>query len=162
MPIGPPPAGFTMAYLELAEIKSSNGEMSDGATIGTIKFQFNPKEFQVEKSAKWQAKSAAGSKKAGPVEYMGPNPAAMTLEMFLDASEESGGDVSQDVQTLIEACTPTDASQGKDKPRPPAVRFGWDKIYFVGYIGPDSLAALRRGVLRDRDILRPGGREVES
>ena len=135
MPVGPPPAGLTMAYLELAEMKSSaSGDVSAGATAGTIRFQFNPKEFQVEKSAKWQTHNTAGSKNAGPAQYMGPNPAAMTLEMFLDASEESGGDVSQDVQTLIEACTPTDASQGKDKPRPPAIRFGWDKIYFVGYI----------------------------
>ena len=135
MPVGPPPAGLTMAYLELAEMKSSaSGEVSVGATTGTIQFQFNPKEFQVEKSAKWQTHNTAGSKHAGPAQYMGPNPAAMTLEMFLDASEESGGDVSKDVQKLIEACTPTDASQGKDKPVPPAVRFGWDKVYFVGYI----------------------------
>ncbi|HYR61275.1 MAG TPA: phage tail protein [Actinomycetota bacterium] len=136
MGIGPPPpSGLTMAYLKLSEMKSSaSGEVSAGAETGTIEFQFNPKEFQVEKSAKWQSHNTAGSKNAGPAQYIGANPAAMTLEMFLDASEASGGDVSKDVQKLIDACTPTEASQGKDKPVPPAVSFGWDKVYFVGYI----------------------------
>lgn len=135
MPIGPPPSGFTMAYLELAEIKSSStGEVSAGSATKTIHFQFNPQEFSIAKSANWQTTNVAGSSNAGPAQYMGPNPSSMTLEMFLDASEESDGDVSKDVQKLIDACTPTAASQGKDRPVPPAVRFGWDKVYFVGYI----------------------------
>jgi nucleoid-associated protein YgaU len=135
MPPGPPPSGFTMAYLELADIKSSaSGDVSAGSTTGTITFQFNPKEFSVEKSAHWQTSNTAGSPNAGPAQYLGPNPSSMTLEMFLDASEQSGGDVSKDVDKLLEACTPTDASQGKNRPVPPAVRFGWDKVYFVGYI----------------------------
>ncbi len=69
MPIGPPPSGFTVAYLELAEIRSSSlGDVSAGATTGTIHFQFNPKEFQVEKSAKWQTANTSGSHNAGPAQ----------------------------------------------------------------------------------------------
>lgn len=133
--MAPPPSGLTRAYLQLAELKSSaSGDVSAGATTGTIDFQFNPKEFSVEKSAKWQSHNTSGSKNAGPAQYMGPNPAAMTLEMFLDASDKPDGDVSKDVDKLIEACTPTDASHGKNRPVPPAVRFGWDKVYFEGYI----------------------------
>jgi hypothetical protein len=58
----------------------------------------------------------------------------MTLEMFLDASDQSSGDVSKDVQKLFDACAPTAASDSKNKPLPPLVRFGWDKVYFNGYM----------------------------
>ena len=130
-----PPTGLTKAYLELAEIKSSaTGEVSAGAAKGTIEFQFNPKEFQLEKSAKWKSSNTPGSSKAPPAQYMGPNASSMTLEMFLDASEDPGGDVSKDVQKLIDACIPTDSSKSKNKPLPQGVRFGWDKVYFVGYV----------------------------
>src|SRR5207245_2610314 len=130
-----PPAGLTRAYLELAEIKSSaTGQVSAGAAKGKIEFQFNPKDFQLEKSAKWQSSNTAGSSKAPPAQYMGPDASSMTLEMFLDASEASGGDVSKDVQKLIDACIPTESSKSRDKPLPLAVRFGWDTVYFVGYV----------------------------
>jgi phage protein U len=127
--------GPDKAYLELTEIKSSaSGEVSSGATKGTIRFQFNPKEFTLDKSAKWESKNTSGSKKAPPAQYMGPNASSMTLEMFLDASENPSGDVSKDVQKLIDACIPTDSSKSKNKPLPLGVRFCWDKVYFVGYV----------------------------
>jgi nucleoid-associated protein YgaU len=124
------PAGFTKAYLELFERSGSGG--GGGGT--RISFQFNPKEFQISKKAAWKSSPTKGNKKAPPPEYTGPEPASMTLEMFLDASDSESGDVSAEVQKLIDACAPTQASDSKEKPLPPGVRFGWDKVYFTGYM----------------------------
>lgn len=124
------PAGFTRAYLELFE-------RSAGQTAGPgqqVFFQFNPKEFQVSKKGSWKSSPTRGNRTAPPPEYTGPEPGSMTLEMFLDASDKADGDVSSDVQKLFEACSPTESSSSKDKPLPPGVKFGWDRVYFVGYL----------------------------
>lgn len=133
-PLGPPPPGLARAYLEFAEIKVSGKGMSAGAPSGQIEFQFNPKEFQLEKSANWKITPTTGAKKAPPPQYLGANPSAITLEMFLDASDDASGDVSDTVQKLLDACIPTDKSHAKERPAPQAIRFGWDKVYFVGYV----------------------------
>ena len=127
------PTGLTKAYLQLVEMKAVDGKVTVGAAQGEIPFQFNPKDFQVEKTAEWKV-NPKPSASSPPIEYRGPNPSAMTLEMFLDASETSGGDVSKDVQKLMDSCIPTETSKAKNRPLPPGVRFGWDKVYFVGYL----------------------------
>lgn len=131
----PPTPGLAHAYLNLAEITSSaTGATTAGASLGSIPFQFNPQTFQIVKEADWKSKSAAGSKTAPPAQYMGAKPQSISLEMFLDACDDPAGDVSTSVQMLVDACVPTDSSMGKSRPVPPAVTFGWDKVYFVGYL----------------------------
>jgi phage protein U len=113
------------AYLEFSE------PVAGGKTLF---FDFNPKELQVTKKANWKSNPTKG-KKAPPPEYNGPEAASMTLEMFVDASEKEGGDVSKLVDQLVEACTPTSSSSQNQKPKPPGVKFGWGtKIYLEGYI----------------------------
>ncbi|MGH2689964.1 MAG: LysM peptidoglycan-binding domain-containing protein [Actinomycetota bacterium] len=125
----------THAYLELVERSGSGPGATTQSGGGTqIRFQFNPKEFQVAKKANWKSSPTKGNKNAPPPEYTGPDAASMTLEMFLDASDQSAGDVSKDVQKLFDACAPTASSDSKNKPLPPLVRFGWDKVYFNGYM----------------------------
>jgi nucleoid-associated protein YgaU len=129
------PPNLTHAYLELKELKSSaNGQVTAGGGGESISFQFNPKELQVDKAAKWKFDAKAGSKKAPPAQYLGPDPASMTLEMFLDASEDTAGDVSKKVKKLTDACIPTQSSKDKGKPLPKGVRFGWGSFSFEGYI----------------------------
>ncbi|MGH2733826.1 MAG: phage tail protein [Actinomycetota bacterium] len=123
------PAGFAKAYLELFEASGSSGGGGE-----RILFQFNPKEFQVVKKAKWESKPTKGNKKAPPPEYIGPEAASMSLEMFLDAYDNEGRDVSKEIQKLVDACTPTATSESSQTPKPPGVIFGWDKVYFKGYI----------------------------
>lgn len=118
------------AYLELCDIKTSHGATTTGGPGKKIEFQFNPKEFSVSKSANW---NETVTHTQTDVEYLGPSPSTMSLTMFLDGSEK-GTDVSKQVQELINACMPTDASTSKNRPLPPGVRFGWDKVYFEGYL----------------------------
>jgi nucleoid-associated protein YgaU len=114
------------AYLEFSEPLSSGSK--------TIFFIFNPKELQLSKKANWKSSPTKG-KKAPPPEYNGPEAASMTLEMFMDASEKEGGDVSKLVDQLVEACTPTSSSANNNKPKPPGVKFRWGtKTYLEGYM----------------------------
>jgi hypothetical protein len=112
------------AYLTVTEPSTSGGKKGGGG--GTrIDFSFNPKEFTLARTAEWKAKT---SKKPTMPEYVGTKPAAVQLEMFLDASE--GGDVMAQVNDLWKCVDPHKKTE-KDKPSPPFVTFGWGKQVFL-------------------------------
>jgi nucleoid-associated protein YgaU len=92
---------------------------------GEITFQFNPKEYSVKKSSKWERKAAKGSKSAAMPEFMGPEPRSLDLEVFLDQSDSSSGDVVKDVEALFACLEPTEKTRASKKPSPPWVVFGW-------------------------------------
>ena len=98
---------------------------SAGAKRGVVPFQFNPKEVTITKSAKWERKPTKGSKKAGPPEFTGAEPAKMTLEMFFDATTAQDGSVVKAVEALLACCVPTEESVGHKKPSPPIVVLHW-------------------------------------
>lgn len=129
------PASNGKAFLELFEGQGASGAAGlKGGKGKKIQFQFNPKELQIVKTAKWETKPSKGKTKAPPPEYIGLQPASMTLEMFLDAYDNDGRDVSKQIQDLVDACNPTTSSESGAKPQPPGVIFGWDRVYFCGYI----------------------------
>ncbi len=99
-----------------------------GAERGSIDFQFNPKEVTVQKAAKWERKTAKGSKKAGPPEFTGPEPCKMTLELFFDASGSQDTSVVAAVEKLFGCTVPTEESAGQKKPSPPLVVLQWGAI----------------------------------
>lgn len=95
---------------------------------------FNPREYTITKSATWHKTPAKGAKSAPKAEFVGANPASMSMELFFDAFEKSG-DVSKDVDTLLEWTSPTKKSLTDNKPNPPVVVFHWgNKTYFDAYI----------------------------
>ena len=75
------------AVLKLYELKSETGGAVPGAEAGSIDFQFNPKEVQIAKTAKWERSPARGARRAGPPEFKGSEPCKLTLEMFFDATD---------------------------------------------------------------------------
>ncbi|GAA1769307.1 LysM peptidoglycan-binding domain-containing protein [Pseudarthrobacter sulfonivorans] len=116
------------AYLELREPSKDGSLDKGGPPIGRIKFQFNPKELTLGKSASWSRQTAKGNKKAGPPQYNGPMPSKLSLEMFFDASAKQDGDVVKRVEQLISCCTPTPASLKQNKGSPPWVLFRWGDL----------------------------------
>jgi nucleoid-associated protein YgaU len=118
------------AYIELCKITTAHDVTEVSGKGNQITFQFNPKEFTITKSANWNSTVTHTQAQA---QYLGPNPATMSLEMFLDTSD-TGKDVSLQVKALMEACNPTPDSTSGNRPLPPGVRFGWDKVYFEGYL----------------------------
>lgn len=128
----PSPSGDTSrpqmekAVLKLYDPTPSGG--SPGAERGSIAFQFNPKEVTIQKSAKWERKTAKGAKKAGPPEFSGAEPCKLTLEMFFDASGSQDGSVVKAVEELFACTVPTEESAGQKKPSPPLVVLHWGAI----------------------------------
>ena len=104
------------------------GGGAPGAKRGTVPFQFNPKEVTITKSVKWERKPTKGSKKAGPPEFIGPEPSKMTLEMFFDATSKRDDSVVKAVELLLSCCVATKKSAGQKKATPPLVVLHWGTI----------------------------------
>jgi Contractile injection system tube protein len=122
------------ACLEMHEAEKATGGAKPGGLIDTIKFQFNPKEVTISKSAQWEKKPAKGAKKAGPPEYKGADPCKLTLEMFFDSTLQSDDTVVESVEKLFSCCVPIDKNRA-NKPMPPLVVFKWGGITsFPAYV----------------------------
>ena len=138
------PAGastLTHAKLDLHEPSKDGALDKPGPLIGSVDFQFNPKELTLQKSAKWTRPTTKGSKRSSPPQYQGPQPSKLTLEMFLDESvffdpaKKQDGSVVKTVEQLFRCCVPTDASHGQKKDSPPWVKFSWGGLTgFLAYI----------------------------
>ena len=76
-PTAPSPTGDSApqkvekAKLTMYESSPATGGRKLDAEIGTIEFQFNPKELTIAKKAKWESKSTNGAKAAPPPEFKG-------------------------------------------------------------------------------------------
>jgi nucleoid-associated protein YgaU len=98
-------------------------EEAEGAT--SLEFKFNPSEYAVKKGAHWEAPKRSMKSKAGSrPDYIGSDPATVSLQIFFDDWEAAFGDVSRDVDQLFDWCTPSKISMGS-KPQPPLLRFIW-------------------------------------
>jgi hypothetical protein len=128
------------ACLKLHEPSPDGSLSTPGAEIGSIDFQFNPKELTLAKTASWARETAKGNKKSGPPQYNGPQPSKLTLELFFDASEKQDSSVVKRVDKLFACCVPTDSSLAKKKESPPWVLFRWGGLTgFLAYISSVSV-----------------------
>lgn len=121
------------ATLKLYDAKpASVGGAQLASQHGEIKFQFNPKELSIQKSAKWERKPARNAKKASAPEFTGADPCKLTLEMFFDAEL---GSVVEPVEALFRCCVPTEDTRQNMKAVPPLVQLSWGTITsFPGFI----------------------------
>lgn len=90
----------------------------------SLKCAFNPREYTISKSGSWHKTPAKGAKKAPKPEFVGANPASMSMELFFDGWE-NGNDVSKSIKTLLDWTGPTQKSLEVGKPNPPTVVFHW-------------------------------------
>jgi hypothetical protein len=123
------------ACLEMWEPKHVKGGKPElGTKKDEIKFQFNPKEVSITKSAKWERKPTK-EKKAGPPEYSGAEPCKLTLELFFDATMNSGVDVVKSVDKLFSCCVPCKEVKKGEQAMPFLVVFNWGSVRsFAAYI----------------------------
>lgn len=124
------------ATLNLYDAKpASAGGAKLASPRGQIKFQFNPKELSIQKSAKWERKPARNAKKASAPEFTGADPCKLTLEMFFDASDTENSSVVDQVEKLFHCCVPTEDTAQNKKAVPPLVQLSWGTITsFPGFI----------------------------
>lgn len=116
------------ASIEMYEATDAPGGSKCGASLGSIAFQFNPKEVTISKSAKWERKPVKGAKKSGPPEFSGADPCKLTLEMFFDATLKHSDSVVESVEKLFSCCVPVEKSRTSKKPMPPLVVFKWGNL----------------------------------
>lgn len=140
---------FTKAILKFLEPSTSGPEK----TIHTETFDFNPKEFALTRSAKWNTPEGTKSG-VTPAEYNGPNPSSITVEVFLDETDQENGDISKKVEIFLDATNPTQNGKFKNLPSAPFVRFQWGtRISFKGYL--ESVAV-------KYSLFRPNGNPVRG
>lgn len=107
------------------------------AELDRIELPFNPKEWAITHTAEW--KSETTKKSAPPPEFKGPKPASASVEIFLDESGSTSGDISKTVARLRKLVVPETNSVSSNKPSAPHILFEWGKaITFRGYV--DSVA----------------------
>ena len=124
------PVSSNVVHAQLLILEPGSG--GPGPQIGpAINFQFNPKEYTVKKTAKWEAKAAKGAKKAPMPEFKGADPQVLTIECFLDGTDRQDHDITKDVKRLFECCTPHPSTLPKNRPSPPFVVFAWGTTFSV-------------------------------
>ena len=121
-------ATFDHASIEMYEPAPATGGSKCGSSIGSIAFQFNPRELTISKSAKWERQPVKGARQAGPPEYSGAEPCKLTLEMFFDATLQHRETVVESVEKLFSCCVPLEKTRTDNKPMPPLVVFKWGKV----------------------------------
>lgn len=143
----PTPANKPPSLSAVVSTAKSGGE-------GRIVFSFNPKELSVSKSASWTRQSQPGATQAAMPEFTGAEPATLTVEVFLDASESQSPHVAADVQTLLDCVTPMPATISANTPSPPWVVFGWGTF--------TSFVAVVKQVQAQYTMFRPDGTPIRA
>lgn len=111
-------SGLTLPKASLAVV--------DGAGVTPfLQFQYNPAEYTITKSARWNRPPTRGAESSTPPEFTGSDPTTIGMEIFFDAFEEPAGDVSGDVDTLLTWTRPTPVSIARGLAQPPLLRFVW-------------------------------------
>jgi hypothetical protein len=91
-----------------------------------IECLFNPTEYTVTKANTWQPKNVVG-RNVPKVSFTGGGQRSMTVDLFFDAYEQDGGDISRYVNKLW-GLTMIDENQQNprtQRSRPPLVLFEW-------------------------------------
>jgi nucleoid-associated protein YgaU len=153
-----PARGGSGARLEHAKLEVRNppraGTTTPGGVRGTIEFQFNPKQLQITKTAKWKRSGQRNQRSSSAPEFTGSDPVKLSLEMFLDATEKMDNGVVTAVEKLFALVVPTAESLSSGKGCPPVVIFRWG--------GLTGFAAFATQVQVTYTLFTPGGTPVRA
>jgi phage tail protein X len=132
-------AGKSLVHATLAIHEPPIGtSTTPGALIKNFSFDFNPSQLTLSRRAQWTATPTAAVRDGGTPEFMGPEPREMTVEVFLDSSDDPGSTtVMKKVEALLECCEVTDKSIAAKEPSTPWVVFQWGSfstVRFTGYV----------------------------
>lgn len=98
--------------------------MIDGFLPKDLTFKYNPEQFTLSKTADWNDNGVSLNKQWAPPTYQRTTPGKIDMDIFFDAFEELFGDVTDDVQTLVNWTKPGPKdTHGVEKP--PLLQFRW-------------------------------------
>ncbi|MEU0051835.1 tail protein X [Streptomyces sp. NPDC006184] len=114
------------------------GGTTPGGIIKTFDFDFNPAQLTLTRHAEWKS-TPAQIERNGPLpEFMGARPREMSVEIFLDSSDEpTSNTVLKKVESLLDCCEVTTKSIAAKQPSPPWVVFQWGSFStarFTAYV----------------------------
>ncbi|MCZ9341119.1 peptidase M23, partial [Streptomyces sp. TRM76130] len=132
-------AGKSLVHATLAIHEPPTGDStSPGALMQNFSFQFNPAQLTLSRRAEWKEGHAASTRNAAVPEFMSPVAREMSVEIFLDTSDEpSSNKVLKQVDALLTCCVVTTKSLAADRPSPPWVIFQWGSFStarFTSYV----------------------------
>jgi hypothetical protein len=109
-------SGFARAWIKI----------EDGPKITAW---FNPKEYTLARSNKWEVKPVPGAPLPN-AQFGGSEPHKIDIELLFDDSDAPGGDVREITDDLLGMMEvdPKFGSGGKNNARPPTVEFGWGPV----------------------------------
>jgi phage protein U len=92
-----------------------------------LTFQFNPSKYTMTRSASWTHAPKSKGITNSAAQYVGESsPAEIKIDDILfDAYGQPGGDVSTQVNQLLDWTKPTAASMNTKKPQPPLLQLEW-------------------------------------
>src|SRR5437868_14927043 len=90
-----------------SKIKMVKARLEEAEGLKSLAFKFNPSEYSVRKTANWNTpQRSMGTKAGAKPNYVGSNPQSVSLQIFFDDWEALAGDVTKDVEQLLDWCTP--------------------------------------------------------
>ncbi|MFI1352423.1 LysM peptidoglycan-binding domain-containing protein [Streptomyces sp. NPDC020898] len=109
-----------------------------GGLIKNFSFDFNPSQLSLSRRAQWKTTPTAAVRDGSLPEFLGPLPREMTVEIFLDSSEEpSSNSVLKKVEALFSCCETTAKSIAAKQSSTPWVVFEWGSFStarFTAYV----------------------------
>ncbi len=134
------PANFQRAYLEVEQgDRTQPWEKADSFAWSKLECWFNPKDYTITKTSTWSEQSAPGQE-VPTLQYGGGGPSNLSVNLVFDAGESEQPDVLDVSEKLMGLMTVGDPTGGdKNNKRPPAVRFHWGPVIFLGVTARLSL-----------------------
>lgn len=110
----------------MPDSKMVRAKLHEAEGSGSLEFTFNPTEYSVTKSAKWQTPPRNMKDKAGAKpEFLGSEPQTISMQIFFDDWESAVGDVTKHVDQLFDWCSPSKTSESSRKQQPAELHFIW-------------------------------------
>ncbi len=106
-----------------------------GATLETVRFQFNPNKLSMTKSTEWRRSPARMAPQSSTPEFVGSGPRSLSVDILLDATDTHDKSVEQKIEQLMTGCVPTPKSLRAKKPASPWVRFEWGSARTTSFDG---------------------------
>lgn len=131
--------GDSLIHATLAIHEPPKGKSrTPGTIIKTFDFEYNPAQLSLSRHAEWKVTPAQIQRKGALPEFMGTQARELSLEIFLDRSDDpTSDDLLKMIDSLLACCEVTPKSIEAKQPSPPWVVFEWGSFSaarFTAYV----------------------------
>lgn len=136
-------AGIPSLALQKAILRVVDG------TPGFLRVKFNPTEYSVARTARWNQPQTTGAENSPAAQYTGPEPMSLDMTLFFDEFESADADVMGDVNKLLTWTKPDPMNLRQNRPQPPLLTLEWgDNPALHGFKGYLSTVSAKYSMFR--------------